>query len=81
MNIDDMNEKNVTAFIVGDMEDFKRYFDKITPKSLRSVQPQPTLLGIRVRVSRNIPPNKVAVCDKTGIIGFFDMEPEPPEMA
>ncbi len=79
MNIDDINEKNVTAFIVGDMEEFKLYLDKITPKVLRTAHHEPMLLGIRVRESSKVPPNKVAVCDRTGIIGFFDMEPEPPE--
>lgn len=82
MNIDDLNEKTVNAFIVSDTDEFTRYLNRITPVVLRKDSKDVgSLLGIRVRVSSHIPPNKIAVCDNTGIIGFLDMEPEPPEFA
>lgn len=82
MNWDDVSPKTVNSFIVSDMVKFKDFCDEHTPKSLRDPEPIiSSFMGIRVRISSAIPPNKIAICDNRGIIGFFDMEPEPPEMA
>ena len=83
MNWDDINERTVSSFVVSDAEEFARFLGAVTPKSIleASSKPYGSLMGIPVRVSRALPPNKIAICDDSGIIGFFDMEPEPPEMA
>lgn len=82
MNRDDINECTVTGFVVNDSDRFAEVVGAITPKALLDASSEPfrALMGIPVRVSKALPPNKIAICDESGIIGFFDMEPEPPEM-
>lgn len=82
MTWDDINEKTVKSFIVPDRTSFEAFLDGLTPKPLKTqASDNLSFFGIDVHVNANLPPNKIAVCDDSGIIGFFDMEPEPPEMA
>jgi len=78
MTWDDINENTVRGFIVRDAEEFKAFCDGLTPAVLRQKSERVTaFMGIEVRVNSALPPNKIAICDDSGIIGFFDMTPEP----
>ena len=77
MNWDDISERTVTGFVVNDFDRFAEVLGAATPEA--RLEPSSeifgTLMGIPIRVSRALPPNKIAIFDESGIIGFFDMEP------
>lgn len=79
MNWSDINERAVTGFVVSDSDRFAESIGAVTPKALLEASSEGplTFMGIPIWSNAAIPPNKIAICDESGIIGFFDMETEP----
>lgn len=83
MTLDNIQEYPVTSCTVSSLQRFWEYLDKVTPKPIRQeTGAEMSFMGIQIKENPLMPPGKVAFCDRHGnIIGLFDLEPEPPEMA
>lgn len=80
MNIDDMNEHNVAAFVFQSRDQYAEVTRETLPAKIMPTSM--SYLGIAVRISSAVPDNKIAVMDhQNRLVGWIDINPQPPEIA
>ena len=82
ITLDNINEYQVSTFLVTSLPQFLEYLDKIAPKPIRRKDSKDvSFMGIQIKEHPYVPSDTIVFCDRYGsIIGNFYLEPEHGEI-